>query len=409
MKIIKKFLLGCLAFFIVLLLLGLFGNNDIDNTNITIDENEFSNDNKNDKNKETSSPAITPALSTNNINTNNLNLKITFLDVGQADCIIIKSNDDFMVIDGGNNADIAMVTDFLKSQKIENIKYLIGTHPHEDHIGGLDAIINNFNIETLIMPNAVSNTKTFEDVITAIENKKLEITAPKVGDTYTLGSAKFTIIAPNKDYDDLNNMSVGIKIINGDNSFIFCGDAEVLSENDILTNGINIKADVLKISHHGSNTSTNKDFLKAVSPKYAVISCGINNSYGHPHIETLKKLSDKNVELYRTDLQGNIIVTSDGKNIKFNVEFSDISKSIKQIEDSNKKQEEVKTVETKKETTSVKETKSIDYILNKNTKKFHYPSCKSVKQMKESNKTYFTGNRDDIINQGYEPCKNCNP
>ena len=351
-----------------------------------------------------------PSQSKNEINSDsNLDLKVTFLDVGQADCIVVQSNDDFMVIDSGNNVDIPMVTNFLKSEKIENIKYLIGTHPHEDHIGGLDAIINDFNVETIIMPEAISDTKTFEDVLTAIENKNLEITAPKAGDNYTLGSATFTIIAPNKDYSDLNNMSVGIKLTNGENSFIFCGVAEELSENNIVSSGIDLKSDVLKLSHHGSNTSTSKAFLKAVSPKYAIISVGKDNSYGHPNIDTLQKLLDSDIELYRTDLQGNIIVISDGKNIEFNVESYDISESIK-LASENIKQEETTVVTTKEETnTTAEETKGVDYILNNNTDKFHHTWCSNVNRMKESNKTYFTGKRDDVINQGYDPCKNCNP
>jgi len=387
----------------------------IDNKDTEI-SNTVNNDNQkvdiSTNNSTNTSNTTTPS----NKNTNaDLNLKVTFLDVGQADCIVISSNDDFMIIDGGNNADIATVTDFLKSKEVENIKYLIGTHPHEDHIGGLDAIINNFNVETIIMPEAISDTQTFEDVIAAIENKNLEITAPKVGDTYTLGSASFTIIAPNKIYSELNNMSVGVKLVNGENSFVFNGDAEVLSENDILSNKIDLKADVLKLSHHGSDTSTSKAFLKAVNPKYAIISVGKDNSYGHPNVDTLQKLLNNKIELYRTDLQGNIVVTSDGKNIGFNVESCDIAEGIKLANEKalekSLKQEETKVVTTKEEETisTTEETKSVDYILNKNSDIFHHTWCGSVKLMKESNKVYFTGSRNDVINQGYDACKKCNP
>lgn len=388
----------------------------ISNTDAKVSDTVNNDNQKEDStnNSVTTSNTTTPS----NENTNaDLNLKVTFLDVGQADCIVIQSNDDFMVIDGGNNVDIATVTNFLKSEKIENIQYLIGTHPHEDHIGGLDAIINNFNVETIIMPEAISDTETFEDVITAIENKKLEITAPKVGDTYTLGSTTFTIIAPNKIYSELNNMSVGIKLTNGENSFVFAGDAEVLSENDIIDNGIDLKANVLKLSHHGSNTSTSKAFLKAVSPKHTIISVGKDNSYGHPNVDTLKKLLDSEIELYRTDLQGNIVITSDGKDIKFNVESCDIAEGIKQaheqVLEESLKEVETKVVDTKTKeetnSTTTEETKSVDYILNKNSDIFHHTWCGSVKLMKESNKIYFTGDRNDVINQGYDACKKCNP
>ncbi len=429
-KIIKskgiKIGLAVVLFLVAIIIAPVTETSSIDN-NISSSDNvesidskdsEISNTVNNDNQKVDSSTnnSVTANNTTtpSNKNTNaDLNLKVTFLDVGQADCIVIQSNDDFMVIDGGNNADIATVTDFLKSEKIENIKYLIGTHPHEDHIGGLDAIINSFNVETIIMPEAVSDTQTFVDVITAIENKKLEITAPKVGDTYTLGNATFTMIAPNKIYSELNNMSVGIKLTNGENSFIFCGDAEVLSENDILSNKIDLKADVLKLSHHGSDTSTSKAFLKAISPKHTIISVGKDNSYGHPNVDTLQKLLDNKIELYRTDLQGNIIVKSDGKSIEFNVESYDIAEGIKlaseKVLEKSLKENETKVVTTKEETTTTEETKSVDYILNKNSDIFHHTWCGSVKLMKESNKIYFTGDRNDVINQGYDACKKCNP
>lgn len=333
----------------------------------------------------------------------NLNLTVSFIDVGQADCILITSNDEHMLIDAGNNGDDDIILSHLNSKGVSKLKYIIGTHPHEDHIGSLDSVINAYDIETVIMPNMVSNTKTFEDVLTAIENKKLQITAPKIGDTYKLGNAEFIIIAPNKDYNEANDMSVGIKLTNGNNSFIFCGDAEENSESDIIANGIDLKADVLKLSHHGSKTGASSTFLNAINPTYAVISVGKDNQYGHPHDETLKILKDKGIKTYRTDEQGNIIATSDGVNITFNVEPSKIKISDTQQETSNT------------QTTQVTENKgnniesNATYILNTNTKKFHLSTCSSVKKIKPENYQEFNGKKEDIINQGYEGCKNCNP
>lgn len=248
------------------------------------------------------------------------NLEIHFIDVGQAESILIKKGNESMLIDAGNNSDGDLVVDYIKKQNISSLKYVIGTHPHADHIGGLDDVIDTFEIEKVIMPNAVTNTKTFEEVLDSIKNKGLSITKAKVGNSYELNGAQFTILAPNKEkYKDLNDYSVVIKLVNGNNSFLFTGDAEELSEKEMLENNERLlKADVLNVGHHGSVTSTSEAFLNAVDPKFAVISAGKDNSYGHPHKEILERLEDKGIKIYRTDLQGDIIVISDGETIQFN-------------------------------------------------------------------------------------------
>ena len=221
-------------------------------------------------------------------------LKVHFIDVGQADSILIIQNNSTMLIDAGNNADSDLVTQYIKSKGITKLDYVIGTHPHEDHIGGLDAVINNFDIGTVIMPKVAANTRTFEDVVNAIKNKDLKVTAPVPLDEYDLGDAKFVILAPNSDnYEDLNDYSIVVKLTFGNNSFIFTGDAEAVSENEILSKGYNIKADVLKVGHHGSRSSTTENFLRKISPDYAVISVGKDNNYGHPSQEVLNLLKKK--------------------------------------------------------------------------------------------------------------------
>ncbi len=203
-----------------------------------------------------------------------------------------------MLIDAGDNQYEQTVVNYLKQNKVSKLDYVIGTHPHADHIGGLDAIINAFDIEKVIMPKVTHTSKTFEDVIVAIKNKGLKITTPHTGDTYTLGDAKFTIVAPNSSsYDNLNNYSVVLNLKHGSNSFLFTGDAENISENEILNKNYDIKADVLKVGHHGSNSSTSTEFLKAVNPKYAVIQVGENNKYGHPHAEVIDRLQQHNIEI----------------------------------------------------------------------------------------------------------------
>ncbi|WFA08863.1 MBL fold metallo-hydrolase [Tissierella sp. Yu-01] len=242
------------------------------------------------------------------------NLEVHFIDVGQADSILIKSGTESMLIDAGNNADGDLVVNYLKEQEISDLKFVIGTHPHEDHIGGLDDVIDNFNIATIIMPNVMHTTKTFEDVLDSINNKGLKINSPKVGTTYDLNGASVLILAPNsEEYKELNNYSVVVKLTHGENSFLFTGDAEALSENEMMENNIGVlDSDILKIGHHGSITSTSGEFLDAVNPKYAIISLGKDNDYGHPHKEIIELLEENEIEILRTDKMGTIVATSDG-------------------------------------------------------------------------------------------------
>ncbi|HEX9062011.1 MAG TPA: ComEC/Rec2 family competence protein [Clostridia bacterium] len=246
-------------------------------------------------------------------------LKLFFLDVGQADSILIRTGSSSMLIDAGNNPDGEDVVNYIRNEGVKKLDYVIGTHPHEDHIGGMDDVVNSFDIGKIYMPEASANTRTYADVITAVKNKGLKITRPVPGTNFKLGDAEVTILAPNgKKYDDLNNYSIAVKIVFGKTSFLLTGDAQIESENEMLQKGFDLKADVLKLGHHGSHTSTGPEFLKAVSPEYAVISCGKDNDYGHPHRETMEKLEKANIKVYRTDECGTIICTSDGKSISFN-------------------------------------------------------------------------------------------
>ena len=179
--------------------------------------------------------------------------------------------------------------------------------------------IYNFDCGTILMPDESKDTKTYDDVIQTIENKNYKITLPKVGETYSLGEAEFTIIAPNRDYDDANDESIGLLLTYGETSFLFTGDAEEEAETDILNNGIDIHADVYKAGHHGSRTSSGEEFLAKIEPKAVVISCGENNSYGHPHADILNYCLTNKIPLYRTDMQGTIVAKSDGKTITWNM------------------------------------------------------------------------------------------
>ncbi len=264
----------------------------------------------------------TTSISSNNAETKvDGNLVVDFIDVGQGDSILIRQGDHAMLIDGGTSECKDDLLSFLKSEGIEKFDYIVGTHPHEDHIGSLDDVVNEYDFDTILFPKVTTTTNTFENLVNAVNSKGKKFTTPLSGTEYTLGDATFKILAPCSDsYQSLNNYSIVIKLTYGNNSFIFTGDAESLSETEILNSFDDLSADVLKLGHHGSTTSTSMKFLNAVSPKYAVVSVGKDNSYNHPTKTTMDKIKDKGIPLYRTDEQGTIECVSDGENITFNVE-----------------------------------------------------------------------------------------
>lgn len=242
-------------------------------------------------------------------------LSVHFIDVGQGDCILVCCDGKNMIIDAGTKEYAGTVKDYLSSCGVRSLDYVVCTHPHDDHIGAMSSIINDFDVDTIIMSDATTTTQSYENLLYAISNKKKTITSAKVGDTYKLGGSTFVILAPEREYDDLNNTSVVIKLTYKNNSFLFTGDASEESENDILAAGEDLGADVLKVGHHGSSTATSQDFLNAVNPSYAVISAGLGNSYGLPSAETVKRLKDGGIKTLRTDINGTIVFTSDGTKI----------------------------------------------------------------------------------------------
>lgn len=247
-------------------------------------------------------------------------LKVNFIDVGQADSVLLQQGDKFMLIDAGNNGDAQIVKDYLTSQGVKELQYFIGTHKDEDHIGGADAIINSFKVGKVYFPKQEATTQTYKDFVTAVKNKGLSLTVPKVGEQFKLGEATVTVLAPNSSkYEDSNDFSIVVKVTLGSTNFLLTGDAEALSEKELVASGKDLSATVLKVGHHGSLTSTSQAFLNKVNPKFAVISAGTGNKYGHPAQETMDKLKAKGVKVFRTDEQKTIIATSNGKDIEFNV------------------------------------------------------------------------------------------
>lgn len=287
---------------IVIVVILLFGNKlSMDNI-----ETMFSNISENVVAQES------PDINTNVVEGQDVVVK--FFDVGQADSIFVQSAGVNMLIDAGTNNMGNTVVQNLKDLGITKIDYLVGTHPHEDHIGGMDDVINNFEIGTIYMPKVQTNTKTFEDVLDAISNKGLTITTPEVGYVFEVGNTKCEVMCvgtgTTEENSNLNLSSIVIRMVYGEESFLFMGDAEEKNESSRQWS----QTTVLKVGHHGSDTSSSESFLNQVKPEISVISVGINNTYGHPKKTTLDKLNALETSIYRTDQNGTITITCDGTN-----------------------------------------------------------------------------------------------
>lgn len=250
-------------------------------------------------------------------------LQVHFIDVGQGDATLIFQEDHAMLIDAGDNGCGWQVVDYLDYLGIEQLDYVIGTHPDSDHIGGLDTVIENISCDMVMMPDLEKDTKTYESVADALKAQGKESVSPKPGEEYSLGTAVFTVLAPLDSYSGANDNSIAIRLVHGENSFLFTGDAEEASEEDMMDSGRALSSDVYKVAHHGSATANTESFLWEVNPTYAVISCGEGNSYGHPHSEVLNRLRSMGVKVFRTDEQGTIVAVSDGSEITFNMSPSE--------------------------------------------------------------------------------------
>lgn len=324
---------------------------------------------------------ILTGCNANIVNTNEGELIVHYIDIGQGDSIFIQlPTDETALIDGGPRVSSEKLVDYLNTLGVEKIDYLIATHPHEDHIGGLPAVIRKFNIHNIYMPNKTANTAIFEELLLEIKKKDLEINIASGGDTILdKEGLKIEIFGPNKEsYSNTNDYSIVAKITYGDNSFLFTGDAEKTSEIEMIEKGYNLSSDVLKVGHHGSTTSTSESFLKEVNPKYGIISCEKGNTYGHPHKEIIELLNEYNVKVLRTDEQGTIVLTSDGKEISVDG------------------YEEVKVEKANNEENY--------FIGNKNTKVYHYYKCNSLPS-KENQIIFKT--KEEAENNGYKPHNNC--
>lgn len=333
--------------------------------------------------------------------------EVHYIDVGQADAALVLCDGQAMLIDGGNRADSSLIYSYLKSRNLSYLDYMICTHPHEDHAGGLAGALNYAAVGTAYAPVTDYDSDVFRNFKKYLAEQEVEITVPKAGDKFSLGSAEVTVVGPatTDSVSKLNNTSIVLRITYGETSFLFTGDAEREEEQAILEAGYEIQSTVLKVGHHGGAASTTYPFLREIMPEYAVISVGEGNLYGHPTEDVLSRLRDADVTVYRTDKQGTVICSSDGRTVSFSGERQT---------DAEKKEEEKEAAQPDPATQpedygDIEETPAADYVLNVRSRKFHKPDCQSVSDMKEANKQYFTGERGELIEQGYSPCGRCTP
>ena len=330
--------------------------------------------------------AAIPALRNDSRPSPDGNLQLHFLNVGQGDSTLILCDGHAMLIDGGDLSSSRKVYTYLKDLNVRHLDYIIATHPHDDHTGGLSGALNFADAETALSPVAEADCAGFRNFLKYLNEKNIPITVPRPGESYALGSAKFVILAPTHLTDDWNNSSIVLRLTYGDYHALFTGDAELQEEQDLLSSRKQISANVLKVGHHGGNDASGADFLDAVSPRIAVISCGAGNEYGHPSRQTLLRLESVGASVLRTDQMGDIVIS-----VQPNGFYS------------------IQSTVMGSKTDIPVSPKEITYIVNTGSGKFHLPDCSSADEITPSHRMEFTGTREDLISMGYEPCGRCKP
>lgn len=308
-------------------------------------------------------------------------LEVHFLDVGQADCILVASGGEYLLIDGGNREDSRLVVSYLEELGVQELEAVVCTHPHEDHVGGLPGVLAVYPTHGVYAPSKTYASKVYDNFLYYTDQQGLDVTIPAPGDTLTVGQATLTVLGPVKSYAETNDTSLVLRLDYGDTRFLFTGDMETAAETDMAdywadTPGA-LDVDVLKVSHHGSDTSTGYRLLHETTPAQAVISVGTGNTYGHPHEEPLSRLAQAEAEVLRTDLLGTIVARSDGTQVHFTWENAQSQPQIPQGQ---------------------------GFIGNVSSKKFHTPTCPNLPAPKNqvSFETY-----QQALDAGYAPCGNC--
>ena len=313
-------------------------------------------------------------------------LEVHFIDVGQALSVLVECDGQFMLYDGGNVDDGSLIVSYLQSQGVEQLEYVFCSHAHEDHVGGLAAALAYFPAYHVYSPVTDASTKCFQDFVKYTQQQGLQVEVPAVGTMWPLGGATVTMLGPVAQYSDTNDTSIVLRIDYGSTSFLLTGDMEKTAETDLVNSGANLRADVLQVGHLGSSTSTSFLFLNAVLPEMGIISCGVNNKYGHPHEETLSILRDAGVDVYRTDLQGTITIGSDGQNYTVGTEHFAADSALNPTDP------------------AASSTAQQAYIGNVNSKKFHLPTCPNLPA--EKNQILFSSYQE-AVEAGYTPCSSC--
>lgn len=309
-------------------------------------------------------------------------LTIHFIDVGQADCALLECGGEYLLIDGGNREDGQLVVSYLEQQGVESLTAVVCTHAHEDHVGGLPSVLAVYPTQAVYAPTNTYASKVFDNFLYYTDQQGLSVTIPAPGDELRVGDTALTVLGPVKTYPDANNTSIVLKVQYGETAFLFTGDMETTAENDMMDywdGRMDFTCDVLKMGHHGSNTSTSYRLLHEVSPTHAVISVGEGNDYGHPHKEPMTRLKQAGVVGLRTDQLGHIIARSDGETISFT------------WQNQNGQPEDV-------------EPGDGAFIANKNSGKFHVPGCSNLPA--EKNQVIFSSYQE-ALDAGYTPCGSC--
>ncbi len=359
----------------------------------------------------TDAPTDAPAAEEDPQITEGSTFEIWFLDVGQGDGACILCNGHAMLIDGGDRGSSQLLYSFLKTHGIERLDCIAATHSDADHIGGLSGALQYASADRVYSTVTESDTKTFANFKKQLEKYGASVTIPDAGERFMLGSASVTILYPEAGAIISDNTSLVIRICYGATAFLFMGDCETEDEAILLESGADLSCDVLKVAHHGSGNSTSRQFLDRADPSFAVISVGKDNGYGHPTEQVLDALKASGAVLYRTDLHGTIHCVSDGARVTFDVAKNDgadpyfLPETVELTtpEESAPPEAPERTMPTEEPVAR------ITYVVNKNTRKFHKPSCSSVKDILEKNRWDYTGTREELIAQGYVPCKRCNP
>ena len=329
-------------------------------------------------------PAVSETQNSGDLSSDSF--KMHFLDVGQALSVLVECDGQYRLYDGGNVDDGSMVVAYLQNQGVEELQYVFCSHAHEDHVGGLAAALAYFPANHVYSPVTEVSTTCFKNFVKYTQQQGLQVEVPAVGTVWQLGSATVTQLGPVGQYSDTNDTSIVLRIDYGATSFLLTGDMEATAERDLVNSGANLNVDVLQVGHHGSSTSTSYVFLNAVLPEMGIISCGVNNKYGHPHEETLSILRDADVDVYRTDLLGTIVIGSDGQNYTIRTDKTATDAELNPTDP------------------AAASTAQTAYIGNVNSKKFHLPTCSNLPA--EKNQILFTS-YDEAIAAGYTPCSTC--